>query len=190
MGECDLDELQLKSAKRHKADEPLAVAWLYEQYAPRVLAYLLRCGFPHNWAQDMVQETFVSVLKSLHTFDETKGTLGGWIATIARNLANRHWKKHAPDMNFDTQLAQEVFACDDRPDQDLDQQEEMTALDDCIALLPDEMATLIRMRYIQSYTTRGMAITLGLAESTIRARLKLAIDHLHHCMNDKGFDAT
>ena len=188
MGACNLDQLQHEYVKRHLAGDPLAGEWLYEQFAPRVLAYLLRCGFPRNWAQDMVQETFLNVFRSLHTFDANRGALGAWIATIARNLANRHWKKHAPDMNFDSQLAQEVFACDNPPEQDMNTHEQMTALEDCITLLPDAMARLIRMRYIQSKTTRGMATELDIAESTVRTRLNKAIEQLELCMTNKGFE--
>jgi RNA polymerase sigma-70 factor (ECF subfamily) len=153
------------------------------------LAYLLRSGFERATAEDLLQDIFLRLFHSLHTYDHTKGPLLPWIATIARNVARKHWQKNRLQTDFDIHLAQEVLTCEARPDQPLEQREQSLALEDCISLLPDEMGQLIELRYVRCMTTRLMADVLDLAESTVRSRLNLAKKQLEQCMNSKGYSA-
>jgi len=172
--------------ERCRTGDRAAFGLLYAAHAGRVRAYLQRSGFAAADVDDLVQETFTRVLRSLHTFDPARGEFRPWLATVAHNVARRHWRRGAQDDNFDPELAGEVLAARDNPAPASETREEVRALVECIeALLPD-LARLVRLRYVEARTTRGIAAALDLAEATVRLRLGKAMYLLQRCLRSKG----
>ncbi len=165
-----------------------AFAAVYAAHGRKVLAYFRRSGLRPSDADDLCQEVFTRAFRSLKTFDPSRGALGAWIAAIARNVARRHWRKAARQGgSFDPELAEQTLA-DDNPGDDAESAESIEALDDCVGRLPEEMARLIELRYIDARTTRGMAEVLDIPEATVRLRLDKARDLLRRCLEEKGID--
>lgn len=69
---------------------------VYSTYAPRIRTYiLLRLRhLDHALADDLTQETFVRVLRDLHTVRAEDEHLFGWLATIARRVMCDHYRLH------------------------------------------------------------------------------------------------
>src|SRR3954451_5484018 len=63
-----------------------AFAVLYERYAPRIGAYLMRLVGDEHLAQDLTHEVFVSALRRLRT-DRPPIAFGPWLYRIARNAS-------------------------------------------------------------------------------------------------------
>jgi RNA polymerase sigma-70 factor (ECF subfamily) len=173
----------VEQARRGSGD---AFEWLYVRYAPRVKAYFLRCGFATE-ADDALQETFLRAFGSLATYDPAKGAFSTWLAAIARNVARKRWRRKAPPDAIDPVLAEEVLRGDDADPPET--REELSALGECIGLLPPGQRSLIRLRYVRAMTTRGMADELGMPESTVRLRLSEAMAALRTCLGGKGIRA-
>src|SRR6266496_5574130 len=67
--------------------EPRAAQEMYERFAPRVFGLgLVMLGNPSH-AEDLVQDTFVKVWRSAHSYDSSRGSLDTWVLLIARSLA-------------------------------------------------------------------------------------------------------
>jgi RNA polymerase sigma-70 factor (ECF subfamily) len=73
---------------RNRDPEGLAVA--YDRYSPIVYSLFLRITRDQSVAEDLVQELFMRVWSHARSFDASKGTLGVWILSIARNMAIDH----------------------------------------------------------------------------------------------------
>ena len=159
---------------------------LYSRYAGLVRAYLQRCGFGASDADDLTQEVFVRVFKSLKTFSPARGTFRQWLGAITRNVARKRWRRRPEPENFDPELAEEVFATHDNPGQTPEAREEVDAVRLCIKALPADLARIIRLRYVRGRTTRGIAAATEMAEATVRSRLKEAVTLLESCLRDKG----
>lgn len=69
-----------------QAGDPKALAVLYERYRRPLLNYLYRFTGNQTAAEDLVQETFLRVVRCLGSYRPT-GSVAGWIYRIARNLA-------------------------------------------------------------------------------------------------------
>jgi len=158
---------------------------LYAAHGGRVKAYFLRSGFDHADADDLTQETFLRAFRSLGTFDNRRGHFGGWLAAVARNVARKHWRRRG-ETDIDPALAEEMFASAVNPAADAARREETDAVNECIAQLPEELARIVRLRYVDGLTTRGLAGATGMAESTVRLRLTEAMAMLHRCLKAKG----
>ena len=61
---------------------------LYEQYAPRMLAFLMRYVSDRDTAQDLLQEGFIKVYTSISQFEHRgEGSLLSWLKVVMRNEA-------------------------------------------------------------------------------------------------------
>src|SRR5262249_37783038 len=69
----------------HKHDKE-AFAALFRHFAPRVKSYLLRCHVEAALAEELAQETLLTVWRKAGTFDPSRAAASTWIFTIARNL--------------------------------------------------------------------------------------------------------
>jgi len=181
------DEAEL--IRRCLAGEAAAFEALHAAHAGRVTGYLLRCGFAGPDADDVAQEVFWRAFKSLRTFDPARGALRTWLGAIARNAARRHWARRRPDAALDPELAEAMFEAPPNPDGP-EHREEVAAVRDCVAALPADLARIVRLRYVDALTTRGVAAAAGIPEATVRLRLTQAKGLLAACLRGKGFGPT
>ena len=159
---------------------------LYAEHAPRVAAYLLRSGFATADVQDLTQETFVRVFKSLRTFNSRRGSFRIWLSMIARNVARRYWSRRKQADSFDPELVDDVFAAPVETDQSPEVLEEIQAVRDCADMLPDELSRIVHLRYVEGRTTRGIAAAMDMPEATVRLRLEQAREEIAECLRKKG----
>jgi len=167
-----------------------AYADLYTAHAGRVRVYLLRCGFAPSDADDLTQETFLRVFRSLRGFDVARGSFPIWLSIIARNVARKHWRNLAQPEDFDPQLAEESFAVDETTGADAATilHEEFAALKDGIDRLDETLGKIVHLRYVEGLTTRGIGEAVRLPEATVRLRLNEARGLLLDCMQGKKFE--
>src|SRR5215510_7887209 len=66
--------------------DPAAFRELYEAYGPRVKAYMMRKGADAGTAEDLAQETLLTVWRKAALYAGDKGSITTWVFTIARNL--------------------------------------------------------------------------------------------------------
>src|SRR5580692_4635914 len=101
-----MDQAQLVAAL--KKCEPEAINELVSASAQRLTrsAYLL-CGNEAD-AQDLVQDTFVEALKSVHRF-EGRSSLHTWLHVILLNLTRHYWRKRQR-LVFDNEVADQQLS--------------------------------------------------------------------------------
>lgn len=71
--------------RAHSELESLVIR-LFDQFQGRVLSYVLSCGLPFHDAEDIVQETFLSLFRHLE-LGRPRSNLNGWLFRVAHNLA-------------------------------------------------------------------------------------------------------
>jgi RNA polymerase sigma-70 factor (ECF subfamily) len=186
--DADVDAGDLELIGRCAAGDRRAFDALYAAHAGRVRAYLRRQGFAAADVDDLGQETFVRVFKSLATFDAARGTFRQWLGAVARNVARRHWQRRAAPQSFDPELADELFAADEPPGTSAAEREHLAAVTACVGELPRAAAALVRLRYVEGRTTRAIAEAVGLPEATVRLRLKEALAALAAHLRARGVE--
>jgi RNA polymerase sigma-70 factor (ECF subfamily) len=176
--------------ERCLAGEPEATELFYNQNARAVMVYFLRSGFVQAQAEDLTQEVFLRAIRSLGTYDPARGGLRNWLWTIARNLARRQWSRRRGTVEQDLDLAEVALDGRDGPAEALAATEETRAVAQCVQALRGELANLVRMRYVDGLTTRGIAELTQTPEATVRARLTEALNLVERCLKSKGFIKT
>ena len=78
-----MDELIVAVAKHR---DRAAFRQLFDHYAPRLKAFVIRQGLDSQMAEEVTQEAMVRVWQKAQQFDPSKARASTWIFTIARNL--------------------------------------------------------------------------------------------------------
>lgn len=163
-----------------------AFSRLYQLHGPRVKVYFHRSGFGPAEADDLTQDTFIRVYRSLHTFDPKRGKFRTWVSTIARNVARRRWSRRNEATSFDPELAEETLFGEDNPTAAIETRERIEAVRDCISRLNKELGQVVTLRYVRGLTTRAIGAEMKMAEATVRLRLGEAQGLLQRCLQGKG----
>lgn len=81
----------MKRVRRVLAGDESAFSEIYDDYAPRVRGYILKRVSDFPEAEDLTQETFVQLYRSLASF-EGRSSLLTWTFGIAHNVCSRHYR--------------------------------------------------------------------------------------------------
>ncbi|KUF10114.1 sigma-70 family RNA polymerase sigma factor [Pseudoponticoccus marisrubri] len=166
---------------RDEQDEQ-AFAEVFQYFAPRVKAFLMRSGTDAALAEECVQEVMTTVWQKSAMFDPARASVATWIFTIARNRKIdilRRQKRPEPEDIY--------WGPEEEPDQaeSIGLQQESEKLGAAIAELPDKQRELIEKAYFGDLTHREIADMTGLPLGTIKSRIRLALDRLRHAMDRK-----
>lgn len=163
-----LDELTLERAKR--GDER---AWraLIERYQEPVhaLVWRLLAGRARHRVPDLVQETFLRVLRALPTWDATgTASLQTWVLTIATRLTLNELRR--PEMT--TMIGEPPSL--ERADAASERARLGAAIAAGVAALPDAQRAVFVLREYHELEYADIAEALGLDLGTVKSRLARA----------------
>ena len=81
-----------------------AAAWeeIVQRYHRRIYNVCYRFAGDSDNAQDLTQEVFIKMYRTLNTYDAGKGAFMTWVTTITRNLLVDHFRKTKGDRITDS----------------------------------------------------------------------------------------
>lgn len=162
------DELVLRRAQR--GDER---AWRTlidrHQRAVHALIWRLLAGKARHRVEDLVQETFLRVLRALPEFDHAgTASLATWILTIATRLAINELRR-APLLPLDHDPAGH-----DRTDRDAERRQLGAAIAAGVAALPPQQRAVFVLREYHELEYGEIATALEIDLGTVKSRLARA----------------
>lgn len=113
-------------------------------------------------AEDVLQETFIRVVRSAGTFRK-KDNGYGWLCVITRNTALNYRKKNGVYSEKDIDECYELFD----PASDPERAEEKIALRAAFSALDPEGRRLLYLKYYCDMTVREIASAEGMKKSTV-----------------------
>ena len=141
---------------------------LYQQHGGEVLSYLAR-RCPAEAAQDLLQETFLQVVRSADRLESV--TLPrAWLFGIARNILALHFRRKA-GAELVLEHAPELAA-------KVSEDRRLPAMRDAIARLPPELRETLELRLTDELSYEEIASVLGIPIGTVRSRLHHAVRRL------------
>ncbi len=128
----------------------------------------------HDEAEDLTQDIFLKIFKSLDTFDR-RANFQTWLISVSRNLCIDHYRsvrKERETIDRDVDANELTPASvDPGPIAVLEQRDRVTLLRDALAALPDTLRTAVVMRDIQELSYQEIADRLHLPEGTVKSRI-------------------
>ncbi len=139
---------------------------LYDAFAESMLGVCYRYTKSLADAEDVLQEGFVKVFRSLPAY-RFEGELGGWIRTIMVNTG-LNWLKKKKEYQYDMSFLSEPLhpVSDDNPEIKLRTKE----LAELIRQLPSGYQTMFNLHAIEGYSHVEIGKMLGISESTSRSQ--------------------
>ncbi|NOD33094.1 MULTISPECIES: sigma-70 family RNA polymerase sigma factor [unclassified Ruegeria] len=178
---CDTRTEWVEHVKRIRdAQDQSAFAELFQHFAPRIKAFLMKSGSDATMAEECAQEVMATLWHKAHLFDPTRATVATWVFTIARNKRIDVLRKQRRPEPEELGWGPEA-----EPDQDdvIALQQETAQLRTAMLALPEAQRELIEKAYFGDLSHREIASQTGLPLGTIKSRIRLALDRLRHAMN-------
>ncbi len=149
---------------------------LFSHFAPRVKSYLLRLGAAPEAAEELAQETLLTVWRRAASFDPSRAAASTWIFTIARNLRIDLSRRDGRSPPVDDPSMMNDGPS--RPDDALGAVEDEARILAAMARLPAEQAQVITLAFYADKPHSEIAGDLGLPLGTVKSRLRLAMARL------------
>jgi len=153
-------------------------AWeiLVRTHTRRVYGFCYRFTGKDSEAQDLTQEVFLRVFRSLKSYRSDEGAFVTWLTRLSRNLLIDHYRRTRQERlteSIEEQLPvieqrQEGAA---RPDGLLAGREASEALQKALQRLSPDLREAVILRDLQEMEYREIAVALKIPEGTVKSRL-------------------
>ena len=154
-------------------------AWedLVRQHTRQVYGLCYRFTGSGAEAQDLTQEVFLRVFRTLKTFRSAEGSFGTWLARVARNLLIDHYRRTRQERVTDpieeqlTVLEEKGATAAERPDHAVAGREASEILQAALQKLSPDLREAVILRDLQEMEYREIAEVLGIPEGTVKSRI-------------------
>lgn len=153
-------------------------AWeqLVKTHTRRVYSFCFRFTGSESEAQDLTQEAFLRVFRTLKSFRAGEGSFATWLARVVRNLLIDHYRRTKLDRvsePLEGQLAtlEQRGHFSYRADYTLSGREASELLQLALTKLSPELREAVILRDLQGMEYRQIASILRVPEGTVKSRL-------------------
>jgi RNA polymerase sigma-70 factor, ECF subfamily len=128
----------------------------------------------HDLAEDLTQDIFLKLYRSLDTFDR-RANFQTWLISVSRNLCIDHYRsvrKERETINRDVDPSTLMPVSRDRSAySQLELRDRVQLLRAAVDTLPPTLRTAVLLRDIQELTYQEIADRLGVPEGTVKSRI-------------------
>jgi RNA polymerase sigma-70 factor (ECF subfamily) len=174
-------------SSQHMSDNDLAKTGSFDELVPRyagpIYNFVFRLTGNRQTAEDLTQETFIKVWKSLKKYDPSQN-FRAWIFTIARNTCTDYLrkKKSVPfsALSADEDLPFEETLADSEPlpEKSLERIEDSELLEQFLAELPPDYRIVLVLHYQEEMTFDEIGKVLNKPLNTVKSHHRRALEML------------
>src|ERR1700687_1895562 len=152
------------------------LAWeqIVRQYWRKVFNVAYKFVGKHDEAEDLTQDIFLKIFKSLSTCDR-RANFQTWLISVSRNLCIDHYRsvrKERETIDRDVDANELAPASNEAgPIAAIEQRDRAILLRQALAALPAALRTAVVMRDLQERSYQEIALALGLPEGTVKSRI-------------------
>jgi RNA polymerase sigma-70 factor (ECF subfamily) len=162
------DELLLTRAK---GGDQQAMTELFDQYSGMVYSVALRVLNDPGQAEDVMQEIFFQVWRNPNAFVAGRGSLGAWLAVMARNRAIDSLRRRRPTDSVDDV----VLVSQTDIGSDVERNRMMEKVRGVLKDLPLEQQKSVEMAFFEGLTHSEIAARTGDPLGTVKTRIRSAL---------------
>ena len=172
--------------RRLRGGETSAGETLARRYYPALMRYLVRVAGSNHVAEELLQQTWLSVLEHIDKFDATSSSGGfkAWLFRIATNKANDTWRSRGREKVAKAGL--KLVTDEEAPDasQRMQGSEQEEKLRRAIGQLPENQRQVLLLRYYSEMKFVEIADMLGCPLNTALGRMHKAMLKLKELMGE------
>lgn len=162
-----------------------AFAALFNYFAPRIKSFLLKGGLSEEEAEDMAQETMLTIWKKAPGFNPERAGASTWIFTIARNKKIDFFRKQKGGRMME---ASEIPLESEEagPGQKAIHAQESEKIAEAFENLPSEQKDLVEKSFFEGKSHADIAEETGIPLGTVKSRIRLALEKLRGASELEG----
>ena len=169
---------------------------LINRHKNKVYSYILFNVKKQHLAEDLFQDTFVKVVRSLNKGKYVEnGKFISWVMRIARNLIIDHFRKEknmSTTASGDTKV--DVFnsakLCDENVEDLMIQDQILSEVRFLIDELPDDQREVVLMRLYQDLSFKEIAVLTGVSINTALGRMRYALINMRKIIDQRKLVLT
>lgn len=167
-----------------------ALRELYDATAPRLLAVALRVLGDRSAAEDVVQDTFVTVWSRASRFPALRTSPLAWLTAITRHRAIDLVRARRPELPLQWHDADGREHHHDVADEGASPLEQLMAvqaegrLGECLARIEGEPRAALALAYWEGLTHDQLARRVGKPLGTVKAWIRRSLQRLKDCLGD------
>lgn len=180
-----MEDTQVISALVRRCTSGDAAAWeeLVRHFGKRIYNICYRFTGSPDDAQDLAQEVFIKLYRSLASYDTGKGAFGTWVTAMTRNLLVDHFRRTRQDRVTDSLEAGSSDEEDTRtlgdhlpdlgpgPEDRLHSRETQQMVQQALQKLSPDLREAVILRDLQDMDYREIAQALRVPEGTVKSRI-------------------
>lgn len=176
--------------------DQLALEELVRRHKNRVFTYIVLIVKNHQLAEDIFQDTFIKVIRSLKTGKYTEnGKFVSWVLRIAHNLIIDHFRKEKllnTTSNDDTEI--DLFNSQRYSDENIEDKlvyEQITEdVRKLVELLPEDQRQVIMMRHYMGLSFKEISKQTDVSINTALGRMRYALINLRKLIEKNKLSLT
>jgi RNA polymerase sigma-70 factor (ECF subfamily) len=183
--ECSLEDAHVAAMLVRRCLAGDAVAWeeIVQRYHRRIYNLCYRFSGSPDDAQDLTQEVFIKMYRTLNSYEAGRGAFMTWVTTVTRNLLVDHFRKSKQDRMTDSLDAapsehEDAMPLSDRiedkglpPDAGVQSRETREVVHRALQKLSPELREAVILRDLQDMDYREIASVLRVPEGTVKSRI-------------------
>ena len=180
-----MDENQASALLVRRCVAGEAAAWeeIVRQYNRRIYNLCYRFAGSSDDAQDLTQEVFIKIYRTLSSFDGSKASFVTWVTTVTRNLLVDHFRKGKYDRMTDSldapigeeddglALGNQIQDKGQTPDERLQSRETKEIVHRALQKLSPELREAVILRDLQDMDYKEISQVLKIPEGTVKSRI-------------------
>ena len=180
-----MDDAQVVAALVRRCVVGDATAWedIVRRLNRRIYNICYRFTGSGDDAQDLTQEVFIKVYRTLDSFDVEKGSFMTWVTTVTRNLLVDHFRKTKQDRVTDSldnsgsededmlPLSEQIADSGPAPDVRVHRRETQEMVQRALQKLSPELREAVILRDLQDMDYKDIALALKVPEGTVKSRI-------------------
>lgn len=157
---------------------------LFKELGPRIRGYMMKQGVDRDLADDLTQETLVTVWHKAALYSPEKGSVSSWVFTIARNLRIDRIRRQRSWQELTEEHAETLPSDDMAPDERVSERQRQLRVQEVLKGLPPDQVEVVTLAFIEGLPHSEIAAQLGLPLGTVKSRMRLAYDKLRAALGE------
>lgn len=162
--------------RRARAGDGVAWEEIVTTFSRRIFNLAYRFTSSVEAAEDLTQEVFIRIYKTLDQYDAKQGDLSNWLMRLARNLIiddYRHRQRNPQNTMADTvdDHTYHLRAVGTSAQKEMERRELCANVQEGIDKLPPDLRTCVILRDIEELTYQEIVDVLKIPEGTVKSRI-------------------
>ena len=179
---AERDELNRLLQQSGRSDQK-AFAELYKRTSSKLFGVCLRMLRDRGEAEEVLQETYVTVWRRASSFDASKASAITWLVTLSRNKAIDRLRQHREELMDDPSRLDGIVDEQPTPAADAQTSQEYRRLQSCLDELEPQQRNSVREAFFTGATYNELATRCKVPLGTMKSWIRRSLMQLRTCLD-------